>query len=61
MSTVSCWQAWAAARAGEERARVLAVIASAAEARFQLLEEELRAVRPLAEAAQLRPLSHGTS
>lgn len=38
-------QAWAAARAGEERARVLAIIAAAAEARCQLLDEELRAVR----------------
>ncbi len=40
-------QAWASAHAGEEWARVLAIIAAAAETRFQLLEVELREVRTL--------------
>ena len=40
-------QAWSSARAGEERARVLAIIAAAAETRFQLLEVELREVQTL--------------
>lgn len=40
-------QAWASARAGGERARVLAIIAAAAETRFQLLEVELREVQTL--------------
>ncbi len=52
-------QAWAAARAGEERARVLAIIAAAAEARAQLLEAELHSVRGAAFAAlRLTPLLH---